>query len=296
MFHRGRLPSGFSGVGAKHGRFKSYFAPDFAYLNSVLGHFMSSGEAKSDGLIAIKHSEERAVFYLREAGCLVKRNRLRRWRFRYAKGLSLHTDKNCLVDEFINLVNLSSSGLAPQVYGYGYRRVFGALLEEYIFTEFLDGAQSLDDQLVSGDLSPQQALLSVISLFSKMIDEGFCHLDSHPGNIMVMPGGDLKFIDFEGCAFGVPERYFSLAFCLGRFYRFWFHRYMSEVEYDEVVFSFACSSDLDEAFRAVYERFKRERISRRRVNRCFSDKGVRELFIKESTANDDFSRQSSTAE
>ena len=284
MLKRDKIPLGFTPIKRWAGRYRAYLGSELLGANRDLKIFVKSPDIRQHGVSVIKQEDDRAVFHVEPVNALVKFNRLKRWRFRYAKGFSIPTEKNCLVDEFVNLCKLSNSALAPKVYGYGYKRSFGALIEECIFIEFLDGASALEAQLQNGSWSPAKALEAVIGLFGRMVDEGFCHLDPHPENIMVMPSGELKFIDFEGCSFGVSERYFSLAFCLGRFYRFWFKLYMTEREYDDVVTCFARTSGLDAKFHMLYHRFKHENVSRRLVNRCFADEAARYSFIQETAA------------
>jgi tRNA A-37 threonylcarbamoyl transferase component Bud32 len=283
VFKRNKVPLGFTPIKSWAGRYNAYIGVELLGISRDLNVFVKSPHAEQDGVCPIKQEDDRAVFHVEPFNTLVKFNRLKRWRFRYAKGLSFRTEKNCLIDEFVNLCRLSKSSLAPKVYGYAYKRSLGALTEECIFIEFLDGASALEVQLQNGSWPPEKALEAVIGLFVSMVDEGFCHLDPHPENIMVMPSGELKFIDFEGCAFGV-EGYFSLAFCLGRFYRFWFKRYMTEQEYDDVVSRFSRAHGLNSKFHVLYHRFKHEKVSRRLVNRCFSDDAARYSFIRETAA------------
>ena len=219
--------------------------------------------------------EHRAVYILQSRQSILKYNRLRSWKLRLLKGLGVSWGrKNCLVDEFGNLAGLAGSELAPRTHGYGCKRVCGLLLEEYLLVELFDGASTLDAILLRGGVA--DFLPKIFALFDKMLHEGFCHLDPHPGNILVMPGGELKFIDFEGCSFDVSDRSFCMGFCLGRFYSFWFGQYMAEADYDRAVYDFFGS--MDEVFWAVYERFK-SKVSRKVVHRCFSEPSMRVAFI-----------------
>lgn len=270
MLFESSLPSGF--LKKAHGEYDFYTPPNIDLIVSCIDA-LNSGAA--DCLPVSVVEENRAVYILQSRQSILKYNRLRRWKFRLAKGVGVGWGgKNCLVDEFRNLARLAGSELAPKAHGYGCRRVWGLLLEEYLLVELFDEASTLDAVLLSGRAA--DFLPRIFELFDRMLREGFVHLDPHPGNILVLPGGELKFIDFEGCSFDVSDRSFCLGFCLGRFYNFWFGRYMTEADYDRAVYDFV--GDVDEVFRAVYERFK-SKVSRKVVHGCFSKPSMRAAFI-----------------
>lgn len=225
---------------------------------------------------------ERAVYLLKNEDAVFKYRKFGRWSVRFRNGLRVkRSGKNCLADEFSNLAKLTSSDLTPAVYGYAHRRTFGFLFEELLVVEYFSGSCTLDallqrDRSIAGDI-----LLRVFELFSRMLDQGFVHLDSHPNNIIVTAAGDLKFIDFEGCSFDVTDRLFCLAFCVGRFYRFWFEKYMSEDVYDAAVSGLVTKHDAlaAERFFALYAIFKSEKVSRKLCYQYFYKRKVREDFI-----------------
>lgn len=270
MLFESSLPAGF--LRKAYGEYVFYEPPSIDLIVSCIGA-LNSGAGDCLPVSAVE--EHRAVYILQSRQSILKYNRLRSWKLRLLKGVGVGWGrKNCLVDEFRNLARLAGSELVPRTHGYGCRRVWGFLLEEYLLVELFDGASTLDEALMrrgAADLLPK-----VFELFDGMLREGFCHLDPHPGNILVMPGSELKLIDFEGCSFDVSDRSFCMGFCLGRFYNFWFGRYMAEADYDRAVYDFF--GDADEVFRAVYERFK-TKVSRKVVHRCFSEPSMRAAFI-----------------
>lgn len=225
----------------------------------------------------------RAVYLLSREGAVLKYNRIRHWKSRLRKSFSFFNAKGkyCLLDEFNNLSKLSGSDLVPQVYGYGYRRVLGLLKHEYLVLEYFSGSVSVDDALRSKGEAPKVILLRIFELFTKMLDQGFVHMDPHPKNIMVTPDGLLKLIDFECCAFDVADRSFCLAFCLGYFYHFWFCQFMPEQEYDQSVSRFFCGSEvvLEESFWLFYNHFKRHKVSRSLRYQCFLSVSARNKFF-----------------
>lgn len=226
----------------------------------------------------------RAVYWLEREKAVLKYNRVRHWKSRLRKTLGFLSPKGkyCLLDEFINLARLSTSGLVPRVYGYGYRRVFGLLRDEYLIIEFLDNSMSVDDALRCGAFTPGQLLPEIFSLFRDMLNQGFVHMDPHPKNIMIVNGGGLRLIDFECCAFDVLDKSFCMAFCLGYFYHFWFCRFMSESDYDAAVLGFIGEDPVGDAFWPVYERFKHRKVSRSARYQCFFSEGLRRAFVDES--------------
>ncbi len=257
-----------------------YFLPDAAEcLNRTKAYIFENEIYPALDVV----EEGRAVYLLSREGAVLKYNRIRHWKSRLRKSFAFLNTKGkyCLLDEFNNLSKLSGSDLVPQVYGYGYRRALGLLKHEYLVLEYFDGSVSVDDALRSKGETPEIILPRVFELFKNMLNQGFVHMDPHPKNIMIMPAGALKLIDFECCAFDVVDRSFCLAFCLGYFYHFWFFQFMQEQQYDQFVFQFIDTSEviLEGDFWLLYNHFKRHKVSRSLRYQCFLFVSARKEFL-----------------
>ncbi|MGK9046197.1 protein kinase [Stutzerimonas chloritidismutans] len=257
-----------------------YFLPDAAEcLNRTKAYIFENEIYPALDVV----EEGRAVYLLSREGAVLKYNRIRHWKSRLRKSFAFLNAKGkyCLLDEFNNLSKLSGSDLVPQVYGYGYRRALGLLKHEYLVLEYFDGSVSVDDALRSKGETPEIILPRVFELFKNMLNQGFVHMDPHPKNIMIMPAGALKLIDFECCAFDVVDRSFCLAFCLGYFYHFWFFQFMQEQQYDQFVFQFIDTSEviLEGDFWLLYNHFKRHKVSRSLRYQCFLSVSARKEFL-----------------
>ncbi len=257
-----------------------YFLPDAAEcLNRTKAYIFENEIYPALDVV----EEGRAVYLLSREGAVLKYNRIRHWKSRLRKSFAFLNAKGkyCLLDEFNNLSKLSGSDLVPQVYGYGYRRALGLLKHEYLVLEYFDGSVSVDDALRSKGETPEIILPRVFELFKNMLNQGFVHMDPHPKNIMIMPAGTLKLIDFECCAFDVVDRSFCLAFCLGYFYHFWFFQFMQEQQYDQFVFQFIDTSEviLEGDFWLLYNHFKRHKVSRSLRYQCFLSVSARKEFL-----------------
>lgn len=225
---------------------------------------------------------ERGVYFLEGDKAVLKHNKPLRWSVRLRNGLRIkRSGKNCLADEFSNLKRLAFSDLVPEVYGYARRGALGFLFEEALIVEYFDKSRTLDELLRSDAGQAELILPRVFDLFSRMLDQGFLHLDPHPNNIIISSSGELRLIDFEGCSFQVSDRQFCLAFCVGRLYRFWFEQFLCESAYDIAVSKFLIAEGISDPkfFMAMYRLFKDRKISRKECYQVFSKEKVREIFV-----------------
>lgn len=227
---------------------------------------------------------ERRVCILKNQGFVLKYSKPSRWNVRLRKGLRLkRSGKNCLANEFSNLAKLVNSELSPTVHGYVQKKRFGLLFEELLVVEYFSNSRTISERIQADGDDPEAVLVRVLQLFSTMLSAGFVHLDPHPGNILITADGDLKFVDFEGCCFDIPEDAFCLAFCLGRLYRFWFKEFLSEERYDAVVSNFMLdeypAESISGYFYSVYAAFKYSDTSRKQCYQYFSKNRARETFI-----------------
>lgn len=230
---------------------------------------------------------ERAVHIYQEQGVVLKYSKPTRWKVRLRNGLRLKgSGKHCLADEFHNLARLDRSSLSPQAYGYVRRWYFGFLCEELLVLEYIPESRTVDDVVLSKEQGVESVLSYVFAGFSEMLAEGFVHLDPHPGNILLTAQGDVRFVDFEGCCFDDIDEAFSLAFCMGRFYRFWFFKFMAEAVYDDIVASFVFNARFSlgeqQRFWPTYSAFKKEDTSRKQCRQYFTSRRIREKFIASS--------------
>jgi len=207
----------------------------------------------------------RGVYLLGQS--VLKFNRVKHWKVRLRKHLGLPGQRGhyCLINELVNLSRPELAGLAPSLQGFGWKS--GGLLQDvYLLVEYFEGAETLDDILIQHPGKAEQVLEDVLLLFRRMLSQGFVHMDPHPKNIMRMPDGGLKFIDFECCAFGVEDLPATLGFLLGYFYHYWFQRFLCLDRYNHVCLSFMqrhYPDQLGDKFWQIYSRFRDEKVSRK---------------------------------
>ncbi|MFJ4348435.1 lipopolysaccharide kinase InaA family protein [Pseudomonas sp. NPDC089401] len=211
----------------------------------------------------------RGVYLLGAAQKVVlKYNALIHWKKRFQNyfGLKKTYGVHDLTNEFINLSAVGAkSDLAPKVVAFGYRARFPFLRDEYLLVDFLENHSNVDERLTA---HPEQAAVlmrKVFTLFSRMLEEGFVHMDPHPKNILIAPDGSLKLIDFECCAHTVINRDFSLGFLMGYFYHYWVKRFIAIEDYRAYCEAYlnAEQPNLDRSvFTPVFERFISHKVSR----------------------------------
>lgn len=270
---------------SRAGHFSFFFPAERDFLRHRVEAFLLRGERPYTPFGTV--TAERGVYFMEREAAVLKHSRPRRWSVRLRNGLRVkRSGKNCLADEFANLKRLTASELVPSVHGYARRRTFGFLFEEVLVVECFVGSRTLDDLLQANAAAVDTLIPRVFDLFSSMLDQGFVHLDPHPNNILVTPSGDMKLIDFEGCCFDVSDRPFCLAFCVGRLFRFWLARFISELQYDRAVSALVVAEKIpsSRAFMAMYELFKNEKVSRKTCHQIFSTKTAREEFIARAMA------------
>jgi hypothetical protein len=229
----------------------------------------------------------RSVFLLEgERKWVLKHNRLTHWKKQLQNFLGLKRvfGLHDLTNEFINLSAVSSkSQSSPRVAAFGHVGRFPFLKEEYLLVNFFDDHCSVDDRVIA---QPEQAaalLMDILQLFGQTLVEGFVHMDPHPKNILIGPGGELRLIDFECCAHSVLDHDFSLGFLLGYFYRYWFRKFISVEDYDA-----CCERYLAQlhpalnrqVFQGVYERFRDRDVSRSTRYRILTSADAQAEFLR----------------
>ncbi|WP_158296269.1 AarF/UbiB family protein [Stutzerimonas nosocomialis] len=259
MFYLRRQFAGMTPVRLGHHRF--HLRP-----GSIDGSQVAAFLSCSESFAALDEVEpDRGVYRLGKS--VLKFNRVKHWKVRLKKHLGLPGQRGhyCLINEFINLGRPEVQGLAPTLHGLGWKS--GGLLQDvYLIVEYLEGAQTLDEVLQRDPGKAEQVLVDVLQLFQRMLGQGFVHMDPHPKNIMLMPDGTLKFIDFECCAFGIEDKAATLGFLLGYFYHYWFQRFLSQEHYDRICLAFMereYPDQLGGSFRLIYARFRDEKVSRK---------------------------------
>jgi len=126
-----------------------------------------------------------------------------------------------------------------------------------------------------------------------MLMDGFVHLDPHPGNILLDGAGKMRFIDFESCAFDASDSSFILASSLGYFFHFWFHRFIDEALYDQIVLRDLARRDnsrINARFLSIYQRFKKSKVSRRQRYDCYASPARRRKFEGDCSISSDLVR------
>lgn len=270
---------------SRTGHFSLFFPAERDVLRQHVEAFLLHGERPCISFGAA--TAERGVYFIESEAAVLKHSRPRRWGVRLRNGLRIkRSGKNCLADEFSNLQRLAASDLVPNAHGYARRWIFGFLFEEALVIEYFVGSRTLDDLLQDSAAVADVLVPRVFDLFSKMLDQGFVHLDPHPNNILVTPSGDMKLIDFEGCCFDISDRPFCLAYCVGRLFRFWLVRFISESQYDRAVLALVAAEKIASPhdFMAMYDLFKNEKVSRKKCHQIFSTKIEREKFIARAMA------------
>ncbi|PTQ72212.1 lipopolysaccharide kinase InaA family protein [Pseudomonas sp. GV071] len=199
---------------------------------------------------------------------VLKYNRLLHWKKQLQnylgirKAVGLHD----LTNEFINLSVVSAKAdYVPRIAAYGYKARFPFLREEYLLIGFMQDHQSVDGRLTEAPEQASMLLPQVFRLFSRMLDDGFVHMDPHPKNVLIAPNGELKLIDFECCAQSVINRDASLGFLLGYVFTYWLKRFISMDDYRACCEAYLSEEQagLDrQMFDPVFERFLSGRVSR----------------------------------
>ncbi|WP_052724720.1 AarF/UbiB family protein [Pseudomonas sp. 10B238] len=224
----------------------------------------------------------RAVYLMEEKRVVLKTNRLGGLKKRLIKHFGLFGGGRhyCLTNELANLRRLSKSKLVPQVYGFGRQR-HGLLRDEFLLIEYFHSMQTVDEFIVQYPARLEWVLEKVVDLFYQMLMDGFVHLDPHPGNILLDDAGRMRFIDFESCSFDVSDDSFVLASSLGYFFHYWFCKFIDETVYDQIVLHSLAkrgSSKLDARFFAIYQSFKKSKVSRRQRYDCLFSPAYRRKF------------------
>ncbi|MDG1580053.1 phosphotransferase [Pseudomonas sp. GOM6] len=259
-------------------------------IQSVLERFFAQPHARTT---LDKPEENRGVYLLQgdQHQWVLKFNRLTSWKKQLAnfwgwkKSYGLHD----LTNEMINLRRISASELTPEVGAYGYRALHGyRLQDEYLLVRFFADHTDVDIRLKQAPEQAEQLLEQIFTLFSHMLDQGFCHMDPHPKNILIAPDGPLRLIDFECCAHQVFNRDFTLGFLHGYFYRYWFQRFLAKERYDAVSRDYLQTAhpQLDQrTFSTIYLRFRDHKVSRRTRYAILTSQRAQEAFLRESATS-----------
>jgi hypothetical protein len=231
-----------------------------------------------------KPTPGKQVFLNEDCCAVVKTNRIKsltkqvQIHFGFEKSAGYY----CLTNEFKNLIRLSSCPLVPRVYGYGYRG-FPFLKEEILITEYFDNACTLDKYIKLNFDKCEWILKQVIDLFITMLSYNFVHMDPNPGNIVVLPDTQLKFVDLESVSFNSNSNSVCLALTVGFFYHFWFHKFMQEREFDKLSIRLLKSSgySLDLNMLGLYHRMKSKKLPRNTKFQIVNSQKLQKSFIGE---------------
>jgi aarF domain-containing kinase len=97
-----------------------------------------------------------------------------------------------------DLAHRSDVHIPPVIWEHSARRV--------LTTEFVDGIKISDiPRLIAAGIDPNQvALIMTEAYCEQILVHGFFHADPHPGNLLVLPGPTVVFIDF-GLSKDLPD-------------------------------------------------------------------------------------------
>ncbi len=254
-------------------------------IQAVLERFFA---APHEHQLLDKPEDTRGVYLLQgnEHQWVLKFNRLTSWKkqlqnfFGVKKSYGLHD----LTNELINLQTVAAGDFVPSVGAYGYRTQRGCFLrDEYLLVRYFAGHCDVDARLQQAPEQAEQLLQQIFTLFSRMLAQGFCHMDPHPKNILIAPDGQLRLIDFECCAQRVFDPAFTLGFLHGYFYTYWFKRFISKERYHAISLTYLADvhGQLDrQVFTPVYQQFRDHKVSRRTRYSILTSETAQQQFIQ----------------
>lgn len=239
-------------------------------------YILSSIENKFTDTSSISCSSKRRVLLCNTCQCIIKINRITGFR-KVIKYYLSNKNKFSLIHEHYNLTKISPSKITPKVYAFSISGSFFSI-EETLILEYYKNSLSLDAYTSYSDKNVYSAVSLAFDLFVQSWKEGFTHLDPHLDNILIV-NGYAKFIDFEGCKLNTIDKESHFGFLMGRFYDYWYYKYITEEQYDNLVYSFLSEKKLginSALFDKTYKLFKKGKKTRSFVNRYFFDNTFRE--------------------
>lgn len=179
------------------------------------------------------------------------------------------------VEELHNTLAASERGLpSPSVVGFGYiRRGLGLVDETLLLIELLDGYVDGQDWLEKNPDRVQWFVEHALVLLQHSNAKGIYHMDFSALNIMLNESAEepLKVIDMENCFVGstdYPTE--TLAFQMGFMYRRGLYKFITEADYDRLVYQALDTAQVDrERFEALYGVCKHEVVGRKERRRVF---------------------------
>jgi hypothetical protein len=150
----------------------------------------------------------------------------------------------------------------PNLTGYGFVRRFGLPKEMFLIFETLEGHIH---GLSWVRLYPAQGLAfaqATLQLLHRLNQKGIYHLDLWAANIMLRPGelSELKAVDLENCYIGKTTYHSeTLGFQFGFLYQFALRDFVTEAEYDALVYGYLANyaPEVDHMrFMPFFKRFK----------------------------------------
>lgn len=151
----------------------------------------------------------------------------------FFKFIFLNPKRFSLVHEFNNLIFLSGRGVTPIPIALGLRVGFLYITEVLIVSRFVN-CITVDEYIKNSPEDCLKVLDLVSGLFLFSWSMRFTHLDPHPNNI-IFNGGKLLFVDLEGVKLNSDNLELHFGFLFGRFFSYWFNRYIDEEKYDDYV-------------------------------------------------------------
>ncbi|CAM3451084.1 hypothetical protein BZK31_10615 [Pseudomonas floridensis] len=179
------------------------------------------------------------------------------------------------VEELHNTLAASQRGIpSPSIIGFGYRRRgLGLVQETLLLTELLDGYADGQDWLEQNPERVQWFVEQALQLLHGSNVKGIYHMDFSALNIMLdeTNAEPMKVIDMENCFVG-PTFYQAetLAFQTGFLYRRGLYKFITEADYDQLVYHTLNIEHLETgSFEALYDMCKHETIGRKERRKIF---------------------------
>ena len=242
-------------------------------------YILSSIEKNFSDSSTISCSSKRKVLLCNTCQCIIKKNRITGFG-KVIKYYLSSQNKFSLIHEYCNLTKISPSKITPKAYAFSISSSFFSI-EETLILEYYKNSLTLNVYASYSDKNIYNAVSLAFDLFLQSWKDGFTHLDPHLDNILIV-NGYAKFIDFEGCKLNTIDKESHFGFLMGRFYEYWYYKYLTEDQYDNLVYSFLSEEKLEinsTLFDKTYKLFKKGKKTRNFVNRYFFDSAFRKLVL-----------------
>jgi len=98
--------------------------------------------------------------------------------------------------EFEKLINIRSLGLgAPEPVAFAYTT--GLFYRAWLITREIEDIQTLAELSLNDETRAKEVMSGVTEQISRLIQNRICHVDLHPGNVLITSDNRIFFIDFD---------------------------------------------------------------------------------------------------